>query len=315
MSQIRPAAMAVSTAIFLLLYSLLTATCLGRQAPPLRIMTSVFPLKEFAQAVVGPRGEVSLLLPPGAEIHTWQPRPSDIFRLSSADLFITIGSGLEPWADDILRSIKNPDLRVLEASRGLLLLAEEHPDDEPREQDHEHSGVDPHIWLDLANDQIIVDKIVDALAGLDPENASLFEQNGTLYKAKLKSLDERFKQGLLNCRHSTLILGGHAAFGYLARRYGLEQVALYGFNPEAKPTPRQLIKVVRLAREKGIKAVFFERQLSHEMAEVIAKEVGARTFVLNSGANLSSYEVSSGLTFLEIMENNLENLRNGLSCR
>lgn len=303
------------TAMVVFLVPSLAVPSLDSQVPPVRIMTSVFPLKEFAQAVAGPRAEVSLLLPPGAEVHTWQPRPSDIFKLSSADVFITIGSGLEPWVDDMLRSVKNPDLKVLEASRWLSLLGEVHPDDEPQKKDDEHGGDDPHIWLDLAYDQIIIDKIVEALAHLDPASASLFEQNGALYKSKLKSLDERFKQGLRDCLHRTLIIGGHAAFGYLAKRYDLDQVALLGLNPEAKPTPKQLIEVIRLTREKGIKTVFFERQLSRETAEVIAKEVGARTLVLHPGANPSSKDISSGLTFLGIMENNLENLRNGLSCR
>ncbi len=143
-------------------------------APKIRIVTSVFPLMEFAQAVCGEKGEVRLLVPPGAEIHTWQPRPSDIVRLSSADLFIFIGSTMEPWLQDILEAVQNPNLRTIEASQGIPLIerdstGSEHEGEHEHEHAHETEGVDPHIWLDFQNDQIIIDKITVALSELDPQ--------------------------------------------------------------------------------------------------------------------------------------------------
>jgi zinc transport system substrate-binding protein len=110
-------------------------------------------------------------------------------------------------------------------------------------------------------------------------------------------------------------LGGHAAFGYLARRYNLNQIALYGLSPDSKPTPRKLAEVVNLAEEHQIKVIYFEDYVSDELAKVIAKEVGAKILVLNAGANISQEQLKSGTTFLEIMEKNLEILKHGLCCR
>jgi zinc transport system substrate-binding protein len=282
-------------------------------AKKIRVVTSVFPLLEFAGGVSGERGEVSLLLPPGAEIHTWQPRPSDIIRLSSADLFIYIGADLEPWLHDLLRSVRNPSLRVLEASRGITLIDEEGIVHNAHE--HEHGAHDPHIWLDFKNDQRIVDKIAAVLSELDPEGSSVFKRNASIYKEKLQKLDQKFKDGLKDCVHRTIILGGHAAFGYLARSYNLRQISLYGLSPDSRPTPKKLIKVVELAKKHRIKVIFFEIRVRDELAKVLAEEVGARTLALNPGANLTKEQLKSGKTFFDIMEANLENLKDGLNCK
>jgi zinc transport system substrate-binding protein len=282
-------------------------------AKKIRVVTSVFPLLEFAGGVSGERGEVSLLLPPGAEIHTWQPRPSDIIRLSSADLFIYIGADLEPWLHDLLKSVRNPSLRVLEASRGITLIDEEGIVHNAHE--HEHGAHDPHIWLDFKNDQRIVDKIAAVLSELDPEGSSVFKRNASIYKEKLQKLDQKFKDGLKDCVHRTIILGGHAAFGYLARSYNLRQISLYGLSPDSRPTPKKLIKVVELAKKHRIKVIFFEIRVRDELAKVLAEEVGARTLALNPGANLTKEQLKSGKTFFDIMEANLENLKDGLNCK
>lgn len=279
-----------------------------RQQSPIKIVTSIFPLKEFASAVSGKWGEVDLLIPAGAEIHTWQPRPSDLAKLSSADVFIYIGADLEPWAGDILRSIDNPSLRVVEASLGLFLLGDE-------EEAGHHGATDPHIWLDFGNDQKIIDKLAATFSSLVPGGKDLFQKNAAAYKEELHALDMKYREALDRCDHKTIVLGGHAAFGYLARRYGLSQISLYGLSPDSKPTPRQLIEVIDFIKKNGITAVFFEVNISQELAHVIAEETGARALILNPGTSLSREQRKTGITFINIMESNLENLRNGLRCR
>ncbi len=265
-------------------------------------MASVFPLMEFARAVAGDRGEVSLFIPSGAEVHTWQPRPSDILKLSSSDLFIYVGSALEPWLEDILRSLSHPGFRVLEASQGLDLIKSK-------------QGVpDPHIWLDFKNCMIIVDRVRETLSEMEPRSSHLFKNNADSYKIKLEELDLRFREGLKTCLQRIIILGGHAAFGYLARSYNLEQISLYGLNPDSEPTPRELIRVVKLAQKNQIKTVYYETNISSKLARVIAKEIDGRTLALNPGANLTKKQLMQGLTFFDIMEENLKNIRDGLIC-
>jgi zinc transport system substrate-binding protein len=305
--------------VFAAIFIVLQAPLL-ESADKIRIVTSVFPLMEFAQSVCGERGEVHLLVPPGAEIHTWQPRPSDIVRLSSADLFIFIGSGMEPWLQDILEAVQNPNLRTLEASQGISLIERDPNGSEPlggHEDAHvpETEAVDPHIWLDFENDQIIIDKIAAALTGFDPEGNSIYRKNASAYKQRLRALDEKFRGSLEECTHKIFILGGHAAFGYMARRYGLRQISLYGVSPDSSPTPKKLVEIVDLAKKYNIKVIFFEFSVGDELARVLAREVGARTLVLNPGANLTKEELELGKTFFDIMEENLENLKDGLICR
>ncbi len=281
-------------------------------------MTSIFPLREFAQAVLGDRGTVDLLLPPGAEIHSWQPRPSDLVKLSSADLFVYIGAELEPWAEDILRSVRSPQLKIVEASRGLFLLGRE-----GESETHEHTFSpaqshevhDPHVWLDFENDERIVDTIEKELMEIDPDGKEIFLRNGLLYKQKLRSLDEKYRKVLDFCNQRTIVLGGHGAFRYLARRYNLKQISLYGLSPDSKPTPSQLIEVIDFVKDKKIKSIFFEQSVSRDLAEVIARETGARTLMLNPGASFPSDKRDSDVSFLSIMERNLESLRDGLNCR
>lgn len=275
-------------------------------------MTSVFPLMEFAQAVAAERGDVSLLLPPGAEVHTWQPRPSDILKLQTADIFVYIGADLEPWAQSILKGLKNPSLQILEVSREITLLIE---DEASHGNEHKKTSVDPHVWLDFGFDEIIVDKISEKLSEADPDSVEYYQFNARRYKEKLRALDRAYKEELAKCSKKNFIVGGHAAFGYLARKYNLHQQPVFGLSPDSRPKPKQLVETVRLAAKYKIKVIYFEKSIGDKLAKVIAREVGAKTLILNPGANLSRAEIKSGVTFFDIMKANLENLKVGLSCK
>jgi zinc transport system substrate-binding protein len=298
--------------------------CFGEHSeqPKIKITTSVFPLMEFAQAVCGERGEVALLLPPGAEIHTWRPRPSDIIKMAKSDVFIHISDDLEPWLHDVLKGVDNPNLRILRASDSVLptekLEHKEESDHEHRHDEkadeHTHGTTDPHIWLDFTIDQRIIDSIVELVSQIEPENGDLFKRNGMAYKRKLEECDRRYREELIRCKNRTFVLGGHAAFGYLAHRYNLHQVSLYGISPDSRPTPKQLVSVVELAKEHQIDIIYFEVYVSDELAKVIAEEIGAKTLVLNPAANLTADQTKAKITFLEIMYQNLAHLKKGLSC-
>ena len=287
-----------------------------------RVTVSVFPLMEFAQAVCGEWGEVSLLLPPGAEIHTWRPRPSDMIKVANSDVFIHIGADLEPWLEDVIKSVNNPNLRILRAIDSVPPTERVKNQQESREEDlfeehaheHTHGTLDPHIWLDFTIDQRIIDSIVELFSLMEPKNRELFEKNGASYKKKLEKYDRRFREELGHCDNRVFILGGHAAFGYLARRYNLHQISLYGLSPDSKPTPKELVRVVELAKEHQISVIYFEVYVSDDLAKVIADEVGAKTLVLNPAANLTVAQTKENMTFLDIMSQNLSSLKKGLSC-
>lgn len=286
-------------------------------APPapgkLRIMATVFPLREFAAAVAGERGEAELLLPPGAGVHAWQPRPGDIGRLAGCDLLLSIGAGLEPWLPDLLKAFPSGRVRTLEAAAGLTLAPAD--PEETHEAGEAHRILDPHVWLDFELDIQIVAKIAEELTRLDPLGGPAFAANSEKLKIRLAELDARYRDGLAGCDGKTLVLAGHGAFGYLARRYGLVQTALYGLSPDAQPRPQDLIKAVDFCRRKGIKTVFFENSVPPDLANTLAREIGGRVFVLHAGHNVTREERARGIGFFELMEDNLASLRAGLGCR
>jgi zinc transport system substrate-binding protein len=285
-------------------------------APPpakIKMMATVFPLREFAAAVAGERGEAELLLPPGAGVHTWQPRPGDIGRLSGCDLLLTIGAGLEPWLPDLLRAFPAGRIRVLEATAGLdLAPAEEDADHGPGV---DHGPLDPHVWLDLELDRRIVAAIAAELARIDPAGAPVFTANAEKLSARLADLDAKFRAGLAACGGKDLVLVGHGAFGYLARRYGIVQTALYGLSPDSQPRPKDLMRAVDFCRRKGIRTIFFENSVPPDLANTMSREIGGRVLVLHAGHNLTREEQARGVGFFDLMEENLASLRAGLGCR
>jgi ABC-type metal ion transport system, periplasmic component/surface adhesin len=289
------------------------------RAENVSVITTIFPLKEFAQAVGGERVKVTQLLPPGAEAHTWEPTPSDIVKLSRADVFIYIGAEMEPWVHEILKTLENPRLVIIEASQGLSLLGADHAEALGEEHHHNHDsnhkGFDPHIWLNFDYDQKIVDKITEALSKKDPEGILRYQRNAEAYKAKLRDLDLRYRKDLGKCNSKEIILGSHAAFGYLVKQYGLTQIPLYGLSPNAEPTPKKMAAVITLAKKYRAKAIYYEELVSDKLAKAIAEEVGAKILVLNPGANLTKKQIETKVTFLALMEQNLENLTYGLTCK
>jgi zinc transport system substrate-binding protein len=273
---------------------------------PLKIVTSVFPLREFAREIASDKAEVNMLLPPGAGVHTWQPRASDILRLSSADLFIYIGAGLEPWIPDLLKSLPAPGPRVLALAHSLPLQEGKDGDDE--------KGHDPHVWMDFGLDLLIIDQMAALLSEVDPADGPSFEERAERLKTRIQQLDAAYVRGLDRCRSRTLLIGGHAAFGYLAKRYGLEQVSVYGLSPDAEATPSRLMAAIERGKRSHLKAVFMEANTSSRMAAVLAKELQVEVLPLHPGGNLNRQEWESGRTFFDIMEENLVNLKKGLAC-
>ena len=279
-----------------------------------RVMATVFPLREFAAAVAGDRGEAELLLPPGAGVHTWQPRPGDIGRLAACDLLVYIGANLEPWLPGLLKALPGGKIRALEVTAGLSLL-EAVADDDHGHGKGAREQLDPHVWLDFELDARIVRKIADELSRIDPAGRPEFTENADRLTVRLQELDVKFRDGLAACRGRDIVLAGHGAFGYLARRYGLVQTALYGLSPDAQPRPLDLMKAVDFCRQKGVRTIFFENSVSPDLSRTLAREIGGRVLVLHAGHNLTRDEQDRGVGFFDLMEENLNSLRDGLGCR
>jgi len=142
-----------------------------------------------------------------------------------------------------------------------------------------------------------------------------FRGNADKLAERLRGLDAEFREGLTGCPVRDLVLAGHGAFGYLARRYGLVQTALFGLSPDAQPRPQDLMKAVDLCRKKGIRTVFLENSVPPDLSRTLAREIGGRVLILHAGHNLTREQQDGGVGFFELMEENLKILREGLGCR
>jgi zinc transport system substrate-binding protein len=276
------------------------------------VVATLFPQYDFAKVIGGDKVEVTLLLPPGVEAHAYEPKPSDITSINEAEIFVYTGDFMELWAKDIIASI-DQKVKVVDASRGIEMLKESEGTHEDEHAD-EYGGVDPHIWLDFENTKIMAENIAKTLIEVDPKNAGYYQANLQTYQSKLTELDNSYKNTLSNCETKTIVYGGHYAFGYLTRKYGLEYVAAQGFSPDAEPTAKDLIQLVEQIKGDNIRYVFYEELTSPKVAETLANETDAKLLLLNAAHNLSKEDVTNNISFVEIMEKNLVNLKTGLNC-
>jgi zinc transport system substrate-binding protein len=317
------------TALYLLLTLLATAAVIlagcSREAQKpsskLQVVTTLFPLYDFARTIAGERAEITQLLPPGMEPHSFEPKPNDIIRISKAGLFIYTNPYMEPWAATIIKGIDQQQLRVVNAGQGVSYMkvaAEEghaHEGHGSHDSEGHAGGMDPHIWLDFANAGLIVDNILAGFVAADPANARLYRENAAGLKGRLAALDQRYRDGLSSCATRVFLHGGHYTFGYLARRYGLEYTSLSGVSSESEPSASRMAAMVRQIRSSGVRYLFAEELLSPRLTETLANEAGVEVLKLHGAHNLGKDDVQRGVGFIGLMEQNLANLQKGLVCR
>jgi zinc transport system substrate-binding protein len=305
---------------------LLLAGCPASEKPAAKaarpvVVTTLFPLYDFVRSMASDRMDVVLLLPPGVEPHHFDPRPEDLARIQQAALFVYTGAFMEPWAERVLAGMDRG--KVLAAADGVSLMNIEEEkgqgsrgkgQEEHADHDHGEHGVDPHVWLDFDNDRIMVERIAVALSQADPAGAQLYRQRSAALMKRLDDLDRRYREGLASCASRVVIHGGHNAFGYLGRRYNLTYRAAAGVSADVEPSPRRLAELVKLVRAGKSRAVFSEELVSPRIAEVISRETGARVLKLHGVHNVARDELARGVTFFELMDENLKNLRTGLVC-
>jgi zinc transport system substrate-binding protein len=244
------------------------------------VVASFYPLAFAAEQVGGPGITVRNLTPPGVEPHDLELSGSDVRTIADADLVLYL-RGFQPSLDAAIDSTSAHAVDLLRPA-----------------------VTDPHLWLDPAQYRGVAQRIgkeLDRPAKVEP------------FAAKLRVLDDEFRQGLSNCERREIVTS-HAAFAYLAR-YALKQVAITGMSPETEPTPRVLERVVEQVRATGATTVFFETLVSPRLAETVAREVGATTAVLNPLEGLTEEEIAAGEDYFSIMRENLAALQEALGCR
>lgn len=287
---------------------LIVAGCSGGEpreeaGNPLKVYASVYPLADFAEKIGGKHVDVTLLVPPGVEPHDFEPTPKDLARLSRADVFIYNGIGFEAWIDQAKE--------ILDSERTVIANASAALKPESDRNGHHHGGADPHVWLDPVRGKKLAEAIRDALIKADPDHAADYRTNFEKLSRRFDELDRTFKEIVQKAENRAFVVS-HAAFGYLADRYGLKQIAISGLSPSDEPGPKELKSVIEAAKRHRVKVVFFDSLVPGNVAKTVKEEVGAEALVLNSLEGLKPQEAEKGEDYFSIMEKNAENLAKAL---
>jgi zinc transport system substrate-binding protein len=290
---------------------LLTA-CGGEEASStgqVKVVAGFYPLQFLAERIGGPHVSVTNLAQPGAEPHDLELKPSQILQIADAGLVIYLKS-FQPELDKAVE--QNAAGKSLDVATVTPLLeggAHDH-EGEAEEPGAEEHGLDPHFWLDPQRFATVADAVAAELGKTDPAHASEYTANAAALKTELAALDAEFTAGLKQCERRE-IFASHAAYGYFADRYQLEQIALTGLTPETEPTPQRLAELAAEAKEHGATTIFFETLVSPRVAETLATEVGAKTAVLDP---LEGLAAGASGDYFSVMRANLKALREALGC-
>lgn len=280
------------------------AGCAGRAAAngftagKLNVVTAFYPLQFLSERIGGDAVTVTNLTKPGAEPHDVELNPRQVAQVADAGVAVYL-KGFQPAVDAaVAQEAKG---RSFDVATVVELM--------PFDPDADESGRDPHVWLDPVRLATIAGALGDRLARADPAHAADYRSRAGELQGQLQGLDDAYAKSLANCRRRELVTS-HEAFGYLAARYGLTQIGITGISPEAEPSPRRLGQVAAEARRTGTTTIFFETLVSPKVADTIAREVGARTAVLDPLEGLTDRNAD----YFSVMRANLAALTTALGC-
>jgi len=327
------------TALFMLLTCIPLSGCsesVETDSDKLSIVTTCFPPYDFARAVTGGNADITMLLCPGAEAHSYEPTPLDILKIQQCDVFIYIGGEGEVWADKILDSFDSSGITIIRLSDYADKLEEEavagaspdghhhHHDeeehDEEPEEEHGHAhsheegeGFDEHIWTSLRNAEKCVEGIEHELCEVFPENSESYSENAHSYIEQIRSLDEEYNEMTENAPSDLVVIGDRFPFRYLTHDYGLEYFAAFsGCSSESEPGVYTMAFLIDELIGHELDTVFYLEFSTQRLAKKLSDATGAQMLPLHSCHNVSNEDFKNGTTYIDLMKQNYENLREAL---
>lgn len=275
------------------------------------VVTSIFPVYEMTNAIADDETNISLMVGASEDAHHYEPSAQAVASVNEADVFIYSSDEMEFWVESLLDVVENEELQVIELADGLDLALEDTHSEETDDHGHDHGGLDPHFWLDpvAVNNQLPL--IVEALAEVNPENEVIYQENATAFSDELATLNQAYEKAFTDITNRAFVVQ-HQAFGHLANRYGLEQIAVGGLTTEVEPAPQELADIVDFVNQQEVPVIYYQSGESSAIAETIADETGTEIAVLHDlesePANLSN----EGNAYLEAMYQNLEQLQKSI---
>ncbi len=293
-----------------------------------QVVATVFPQYDFARAIAGEYADVTLLLAAGQEMHNYEPSPMDVAEISKCDIFLRIGGESEVWTDTLLEALDTSAMDVVTLMEHIEMPMEEdhhhdhskhadelHSDEEeehPEEDDHAH--FDEHIWNSPVNAIAMAQAVCESLCHADPAHAEIFTERADAYIAELSALDEQYRALSESCEDPVLMIGDKFPFRYLAAEYGFHYAAAFtGCSSETEPTIGALAELFEEAQQHGLDTVFYLEFSSRKIADRICAVTGAQAMMLHPCHNISGEDMENGITFLDLMQENYEAIKEALT--
>lgn len=290
------------------------------------IISSNFVGYDFAHAVTGDKSKVAMLLKPGAEMHDYEPTPEDIITIKNADLFIYVGGESDKWVEDLLKDNEVPKEKTLRLMDLVEVKEEELPEGmeeheheseeshEAREHHHEEEiEYDEHIWTSPVNAVKLVNGIKDKLSKIYPENENIYTKNADAYISRLLNIDQKIRDIVASSDKKELIFGDRFPFRYFVDEYSLNYYAAFpGCSEQTEASSKTIAFLINKAKSDNIKTILKIELTSEKLAKSIADEAGAKVMTLNAAHNISSEDFEKGVTYADIMERNIEVLKEAL---
>lgn len=296
----------------LLCLCLMLCGCTAKPEKPhdetkLQIVCTSFPAYDFAREIAGDRAELTLLIKPGSEVHSYEPTPKDMIRIQESDLFICNGGESEQWAETLI----TPKLNTI-YMMDCVDTVEESTDGIYNAEDGEPE-LDEHVWTSPLNAIKISEEICNALCKLDTDNAEAYKTNFAAYKAQLMALDREFRQVIKNSGKHTLVFADRFPMRYFALEYGLDCYAAFpGCSSETEPSAKTVAYLIDRVREDKIPAVLYMEFSNQKMADVICEDTGCRKLPFYSAHSVSAEQFEQGVSYLDLMRINLNSLKEAL---
>ncbi len=307
----------------------------GECGRKLKVAATLFPYYDFVRQVAGDQVELSLVIPAGMDSHSFEPTPKDIRIMQEADVIIANGGAMEHWVDQVVDSFDREDQTVVimmnhvdaveeeivegmehsDEGHGHVHVHEDGEEDGHLEEDESQYEIeyDEHIWTSPVNAMRMVDVIAETLTERDPDHGAMYQAGAAAYLEELERLDKEFREVRDSAVHDMIVMGDKFPLRYFADTYGLRyRAAFSGCSSDTEPSARTIAYLIDKVKEEGLPVVYYLELSSHRVAEIIGEETGAVPLLFHSCHNVTRRQFEEGVTYLELMEQNVKNLREGL---
>ena len=285
----------------------------------LKIVTTIFAPYDFSRQIAGDNAEITMLLPPASETHTFEPTPQDIINIQNCDVFIYIGGESDSWIEDVLKDIDTSKIKVIPLMKEVDLLEEEmvegmQEEEYEHEEEHHEEEYDEHIWTSPKNSIKIVEKLQQTFIEVDEKNKEYYKKSGDSYKKELEELDAKFQSAVENGKRKTIVFGDRFPLRYFVEQYGLDYYAAFpGCAEDTEPSASTIAFLIDKVREEEIPVVFHLELSNEKMTDTICESTSAKKVLFHSCHNISKEDFENGTTYIELMEKNVKVLEEALN--